>query len=272
MRFKIIALDLDGTALDSKEEIRPRTKAAVASALAQGVEVALVTGRHHVAARPYHVELGLTSPALCCNGAYVYDYGAEATLTGDALSEPEARWLLQACRNSGADTMIYTDQAMTFERYTAHLRRLTAWAARYPEPIRPDIRQVESFDRVIDEANLIWKFVLSHEDTDVLAEWYGRIGENPDLSVEYSWINRLDIVRSGNTKGGRLVEWARSRGVEPAEILAFGDNQNDVSMIEAVGLGVVMGNGDETAKRAAGLVIGDNNSDALGEAIERLLG
>jgi Cof subfamily protein (haloacid dehalogenase superfamily) len=271
MRFKIIALDLDGTALDSREAIRPRTKAAVAAALAQGVEVALVTGRHHVATRPYHLELGLKTPALCCNGAYVYDFVAEAALAGDALSERQARRLLQECRASGVHAMIYTDQAMTFERDNAHLRRLMAWAATYPVAIRPDIRQVESFDRVINEARVIWKFVVSHDDVGVLAEWHARMQDNPDVSAEYSWTNRLDIVRSGNSKGRRLVEWAGSRGVTPAEILAFGDNRNDLSMIEAAGLGVAMGNGDEAAKRAAVLVIGDNDSNALGEAIERYL-
>jgi len=272
MQFKIIALDLDGTALDSKEAIRPRTKAAIASALARGVEVALVTGRHHVATRPYHLELGLKAPALCCNGAYVYDFSAEAALAGDALSRPEARRLLQESRTSGMHTMIYTDQAMTFERGNAHLRRLMAWAATYPASIRPDIRQVENFDRVIDEASVIWKFVVSHDDVGLLAEWRARMLDNPDLSIEYSWTNRLDIVRSGNSKGRRLIEWAGSRGVTPAEILAFGDNQNDLSMIEAAGLGVAMGNGDEAAKRAAALVIGDNDSNALGETIERYLG
>jgi hypothetical protein len=167
--------------------------------------------------------------------------------------------------------MIYTDQAMTFERDNAHLRRLLAWAATYPIAIRPDIRQVESFDRVIDEARVIWKFVVSHDDLGLLAAWRARIQDNPDVSIEYSWTNRLDIVRRGISKGRRLIEWAGSRGVAPTEILAFGDNQNDLSMIEAAGLGIAMGNGDEAAKRAAALVIGDNDSNALGETIERYL-
>lgn len=271
MRFKIIALDLDGTALDSSEVIRPRTKVAVASALARGVEVALVTGRHHVATRPYHLELGLRAPALCCNGAYVYDFVSEAALAGDALSEPEARRLLQDCRTNGAHTMIYTDQAMTFERDNAHLLRLMTWAATYPAAIRPAIRKVESFDRVIDEARVIWKFVVSLDDLGLLVEWHARMQEDPELSAEYSWTNRVDIVRSGNSKGRRLIEWASSRGVTPAEILAFGDSQNDLSMIEAAGFGVAMGNGDDATRRAAALVIGDNNSDALAETIERYL-
>jgi hypothetical protein len=63
----------------------------------------------------------------------------------------------------------------------------------------------------------------------------------------------------------------RFAGVTPAEILAFGDNQDDLSMIEAAGFAIAMGNGDEAAKRAAALVIGDKDSNALGETIERYL-
>ena len=76
MPFRLIALDLDGTALDAGFRFRPRTEAAVAAALARGVDVVLVTARHHVAVGPYHAQLRLASPAICCNGTYVYDFGA----------------------------------------------------------------------------------------------------------------------------------------------------------------------------------------------------
>jgi hypothetical protein len=81
-----------------------------------------------------------------------------------------------------AHTLIYTDQAMTFERDNAHLRRLMSWAATYPVAIRPDIRQVESFDRVINEARVIWNFVVSHDDVGLLAEWHARMQDNPGAS------------------------------------------------------------------------------------------
>src|SRR5664279_2812697 len=74
MTFQLVALDLDGTALDSHLQIRPATIEALQRARAQGVEVMLVTGRHHVATYAYWHQLGLELPAICCNGTYVYDF------------------------------------------------------------------------------------------------------------------------------------------------------------------------------------------------------
>lgn len=270
-RFKLIALDLDGTALDEAGEIRPRTKTAVAAARAAGVEIVLVTGRHHVATRPYHAELALTTPAICCNGAYVFDMARDQAVAGRPIEPAQARELLALCRAHDLHALIYTDRAMTFERMNAHMRRLTEWAARYPEPSRPRIEQVESFDQVIEDAGLIWKFVVSHDDAETLALWRAEVDARSDFSVEFSWTNRADVVRAGLSKGARLIEWARSRGVEASQIVAFGDNHNDLSMIEAAGLGVAMGNAEPELKAAARLVVGDNASDAIGETIERLI-
>ena len=74
MPFRMIALDLDGTVLDPEGRIRPRTIAALGTARARGLEIVLVTGRHHSVTRPYYEELGLSGPAICCNGTYVYRF------------------------------------------------------------------------------------------------------------------------------------------------------------------------------------------------------
>ncbi|MDR3440032.1 pyridoxal phosphatase [Telmatospirillum sp.] len=269
MGFRIIALDLDGTTLDSHGAIRPSTKAAVSAALARGLEVVLVTGRHHVATRPYHVELGLTSETICCNGTYVYDFAASKVIVGNAMSREQARRMLAICRRHNVHCFLYLTDAMTFEVPNARVERLCAWANSFPPDTRPDIRQVDSFDREIDRASGFWKFVVSHDDADVLAAWQAEANESGEFSLEFSWTNLVDAVLAGNTKGQRLLDWAAARGVAADEIIAFGDNHNDLSMIGSVGLGVAMGNAEEALKAAAGWVTGDNDSDGIAETIER---
>ena len=73
MTYRLIALDLDGTLLDSQLQIRPRTIEALKRAREQGVQAMIVTGRHHSAAYAYWHQLGLDLPTICCNGAYIYD-------------------------------------------------------------------------------------------------------------------------------------------------------------------------------------------------------
>ena len=271
MVFRIVALDLDGTVLDSGGLIRPRTKAAVAAALERGLEIILVTGRHHVATRPFHYELGLASPAICCNGTFVYDFSAARVLVGDPMDKELARRVLEQCRRYGVDCLVYVDNSMTFEAGNALATRFCAWAAGLEARIRPDIHRVESFERAIDDATRVWKFVVFHEDPAVLAAWQAEAGLGGALSIESSWTNRLDVVRAGNTKGRRLLEWAATRGVDPADIVAFGDNGNDLSMIASVGFGVAMGNGEPALKAVAKWVTGTNNSDGIAETMERFV-
>jgi Cof subfamily protein (haloacid dehalogenase superfamily) len=271
MKPRLIALDLDGTTIDKAGLVHPRTRAAIAAARASGVEVMLVTGRHHVTTKPYQVELGLAGPAICCNGTYVYDFAADRVDVGTPMTRDEARRLLALARRHGVHALVYTTAAMTYEVENAHMRALTAWGRALPEAVRPNIVQIADFDAEIDAAPEVWKFVISHDDPAVLTAWHDEAGRDPGFSLEYSWFDRIDAARAGNTKGGRLVAWAAARGIAASEIVAFGDNHNDLSMLTAVGRGIAMGNAEDAVKAAVAEVIGPHGTEALGEAIERLI-
>jgi Cof subfamily protein (haloacid dehalogenase superfamily) len=271
MKYRMIALDLDGTLLDTHGAVRPSTKAAVAAARDRGVDVVLVTGRHHVATRPYHVELGLGSPAICCNGTYVYDFAGARVVIGAPMSKPQARDVLELCRRHDVHCLLYVENAMTFEVANAHVQRLCNWGDGLSPDVRPDIHRVDSFENTIETASHVWKFVVAHDDPSVLSAWQIDAARSGGLSIEASWTNRLDVVCAGNTKGMRLLKWATTRGVDPSEIIAFGDNHNDLSMVASVGLGVAMGNGEDALKAVAQLVTGGNDSDGIAETIERFV-
>lgn len=271
MTTRLIALDLDGTTIDKAGIVHPRTLQAVKAAREAGVLVMLVTGRHHVTTKPYHVELGLTGPAICCNGTYVYDFAADKVDVGSPLTKDEAHKLIALGRKFGVHMLIYTTEAMTYEVENAHMRGLTAWGRGLPEAVRPNIVQIPNFEAHVDAAPEVWKFVISHDDPDTLRAWYDEAGKDPDFSLEYSWFDRIDAARAGNTKGGRLVAWAQAHGIAPKDIVAFGDNHNDLSMLTAVGRGIAMGNAEDIVKAAVAEVIGPHGTDALGIAIEGLL-
>lgn len=270
MRFGLLALDLDGTTLGSTPTISPRNRAAVAIARERGLEVVLVTGRHHIATRPFHADLGLTTPAICCNGTYVYDFLAERVVTGAPLGRERARWLLDAARRHGAHSVVYSGDAMNYEVEDARTIRTTAWAESLPEPGRPVMRKVDDLADLIEEASIIWKLFASHDDPAVLAALQAEAIAQGNISAELSWIDCLDLVAAGNSKGARLVEWAGSRGIPAEAIIAIGDNFNDISMFEKVGLSIAMGNADPVVKAAATRVTETNVADGVAQAIEHL--
>ena len=270
MPFRMIALDLDGTVLDPEGRIRPRTAEALRTARTRGVEIVLVTGRHHSVTRPYYEELGLSGPAICCNGTYVYDFSARRVVSGEPFDHADARRIVASCRQRGVDMLVYLDDVMLFEVLTPHLQKLGAWIDGLSTRPKPELRQVASVEAVLDAAPAVWKFVVTHSDAARLAGWFKQAEAVPAYGVEYSWHDRIDVMPAGRSKGSRLIAWAAERGVDPADIVAFGDNFNDLGMLTGVGLGIAMGNAPDGVKAQVTEVIGGNDTDAIAERLGRL--
>jgi Cof subfamily protein (haloacid dehalogenase superfamily) len=270
MKYRLIALDLDGTLLDNALRIRASTVDALRRARGRGVQAMIVTGRHHSAVRAYWQELALDLPAICCNGGYIYDFRAGRALAGDAFSRDEARRLLGIVRSQPVDAMIYTDSAMTCEHDLPHLTEMRRWLLTLEESVRPRIEEVASLDRVIDEAEAVWKFLIASRDQAALEAFLAAARAGGFHGVRSS-SDRVDVARPGNSKGKRLAEFIAGRGIAPEEIIAFGDQSNDKEMLELAGLGVAMGNSRSEVRALADWVTGPNDADGIADAIERFV-
>lgn len=271
MKYRLLALDLDGTLLDSRLQIRNATIEALALVRTMGVQVMIVTGRHHVAAYPYWHQLGLELPAICCNGTYMYDYRQRRALASNPLPRQEARRLLELVRKHNIYTMIYVDDFMAYESECRHLNILLEWSATLPEAVRPRIDRVPSFERMLEEIGTVWKFVASGDDLPAMSVFASELEKNPGLSCEWSAHNRLDIACAGNNKGSRLAGWIAGQGIAREEVIAFGDQQNDMEMLRLAGLGVAMGNSLEVVQACADWITGSNDSDGIADALQRFI-
>ncbi|WP_257263233.1 Cof-type HAD-IIB family hydrolase [Endozoicomonas sp. ONNA2] len=266
--YKLLAFDLDGTLLNSKGDILASSKKAIKAAQQLGVKVVLVTGRHHVAARPYHYELGLDTPAICCNGAYIMDYSQPEPIYSHPLSKDQARRIIHIAREQNLHILMYVEDAMTFEVMNPHMEKLYHWAGKQPEIVKPVIRQIDDALRVMVSSKAIHKFVLSHPEQDRFLAAYQHILSLNEFSCERSWVDRMDIANNGNTKGSTLSMLAGQWGIDRQDIIAVGDNDNDISMIQFAGLGVAMGHCSEPLKPQANVFIGSNDEDSIAELIE----
>lgn len=271
MSYRVVALDLDGTLLDSQQCIREDTLSALRVVREKGLKAIVVTGRHHVAAHAYHDLMGLETPIICCNGAYVFDYANSAVLAANPLKKDHAHALVALSRRHGLHNFVYTEDAMTFEDENDHVKGLRVWADTLPARVKPMLRQVDNFDTVIENAQVIWKLVVSHPDTAVLNAGIAEMKRDVEASYESSWHNRMDVAQLGNSKGARLVEWVRGQGIEMADVIAFGDSDNDISMLTQAGVGVAMGNSVEDVKACADWVTGGNDGDGIAAALRRFV-
>lgn len=166
--------------------------------------------------------------------------------------------------------LAYVDDAMLYEHPTGHVIRTRNWAQALPEDQRPVFAQVDSLAQAVREVNAVWKFALTDDDIPRLQRFAQQVGETLGLECEWSWHDQVDIARAGNSKGKRLAQWVADQAVD-AGCGILGDNYNDLSMLEAAGTGVAMGNAVDEVKARANIVIGDNESTSIAEFIYRQL-
>jgi len=268
MKYKAVALDLDGTLLGSDLKIRHEVAEAIQAVRAAGLHVLMVTGRHHSAAMPYHHQLGLDTPLMCCNGTYAWDTRSSQAILPRPLRKDQARDTLELVRKHGVHTLLYVDGSMTYETVEPHLARIIAWAESVPSAVRPSIRQVASFNAEIESAEHVWKFATTSPDLEHLHAFGCAVEQETGLSCEWSAKDRIDVAQQGNSKGRLLVEWLKGAGIAPEQTIAFGDSPNDISMLKAVGLGIAMGHSNESVRSAAKLVTGSNDSAAIALALQ----
>jgi Cof subfamily protein (haloacid dehalogenase superfamily) len=270
MQLRAIALDLDGTLLNSQMQIWPENVAALQAARARGVEVVLVTGRHHIATRAYHHQLGLDSPAVCCNGIYVHDFQRNTPLHGEPLSVAERLALLAHVRRQGLHALAYLDEHFCYERSEPVLARVMAWAASLPEAVRPRFEQVADLAPVLAQAPRVWKLAISHHHPEALPALAQTLEAELGLGTVQTGPLRLDVGRPGHSKASGLAFWLAQRGLLPEQVLAFGDNYNDISMLRSVGHGVAMAEAPPAVQAAAHEVCGSHERASIAEVLQRL--
>ena len=237
----LIALDLDGTLLTPKKTLLPSSIEALARAREAGYQLIIVTGRHHVAIHPFYQALALDTPAICCNGTYLYDYHAKTVLEADPMPVNKALQLIEMLNEHHIHGLMYVDDAMVYEHPTGHVIRTSNWAQTLPPEQRPTFTQVASLAETAQQVNAVWKFALTHDDLPQLQHFGKHVEHELGLECEWSWHDQVDIARGGNSKGKRLTKWVEAQGWSMENVVAFGDNFNDISMLEAAGTGVAMG-------------------------------
>ncbi|QPB41660.1 pyridoxal phosphatase [Rodentibacter haemolyticus] len=267
MNYKAVAFDLDGTLLNGQGQILTENKKAIQTLLEKGIQVILVTGRHHTAVKPYYRELGLTTPIICCNGTYVYDVETDSTPFANPLSKQQAQLIFDVAEKHHCHLLMYSKDSMNYAKLNPHMEKFLQWVESCPPEVRPDVRKVASIQDVIDNHQPIWKCVISAPDKNIMNAVVADLPQG-EFSCEWSWVDRIDIANAGNTKGGRLVALLAQWGIDPQQVIAFGDNHNDISMLKAVGLGVAMDNAEDEVKQQAKLITRSNNEAGIADVLK----
>jgi Cof subfamily protein (haloacid dehalogenase superfamily) len=247
MGIRFLALDIDGTLLDSRWELPPENARAVAAAVGAGVEVGLVTGRRFDFARPVMEALAVPLTMVVSNGAVVKD-SVGTTLARRVLDRQTASRVLdlsRAWRDCAGLLFDRThDAQIVFERIDPADRRRHLFYE-----INRDAIAERPLEGCLDEEPVQIMFSGGLRRMRALRGVLLDALETacPHFSVatteyEHRDFALLDVMAAGCSKGAAVAQWARARGYTPEQVMAIGDNLNDLEMLEFAGVRVVMGN------------------------------
>ncbi|WP_296056505.1 Cof-type HAD-IIB family hydrolase [uncultured Blautia sp.] len=268
MAVKLIASDLDGTLLTNKKELSPRTREALDLAAAQGIYLVPATGRSFESVPEMIREYPGVEYLITANGGAVYSV-SEKKRVYQCLMTPESVDAAIAVRKREkmvmevvVDGVPYAEEAYVRDpiRYLA-----TEYGARYIKATRTPVKDIIEFAAQHAKELDSISFVCSHEDRNRLYTSLEK--EIPDIYVTSSVSNLLEMGHKDAGKGKTLLWLLDKLGISPEEAMAFGDADNDSSMLEAVKYGIAMGNATENCKKSAACVTGTNEEDGVAEAI-----
>ncbi|HNR04197.1 MAG TPA: Cof-type HAD-IIB family hydrolase [Bacillota bacterium] len=270
LKYKMLVTDMDYTLLNKEKRVSDRNREALRRAMEKGVHMVVATGRIYTSARIYAKLLGLDTPIIASNGALIKD--ASKTIFRDILSQDTVREMLRLCHKYGIYCHFFTENTIYSEKLINVSLRYTEWNKYMGEEDQVKIRIVDDGEEIIEAAKSeVLKAVVFDDDDEKIQKLRDGIMETGIVSVSQSMKHNLEVMNKGVTKGNAVRILAQLYGINREEVIAIGDNENDISMIEYAGLGIAMGNAEECLKRAADHVTGDYQEDGVAEAIEKFI-
>jgi Cof subfamily protein (haloacid dehalogenase superfamily) len=260
---RIVALDLDGTLLDSADRVSEANARAVRRAVEKGVAVVLATSRWYSLAKETAGELGLTAPLICHTGALIRD----PTNNDDLL---HLRVDLEAAREVAA----YSD-ARRYRTFVTvgELTYIGTSRAMNPTHLPADVRPVPELLSVLSDAPTAFLTFGSEAVDDLLAIFGDSYGGVLNLCEGYSatFPRYVSITHAQADKGSALRQVCETVGIDPQDALAIGDAPPDVAMFRVAGRSVAMGNAPAHVRELADTVAPGNDDDGVAWALERFV-
>lgn len=272
MNIKLIALDLDGTLLNSKKEISQRTLRTLTECCQKGLWIVPCTGRSASGIPEEIIRIPGVRYAITTNGAVIEDMTQKQIIDTCMLPSEQTLELLRFVDSYDVMYDPYINgRGITEDRFFEHLSEygLTPELqelVRRTRDVHPNILEfVENSRKPAEKINLFFS------DMEERAKLRAELEKRDDILVTSSLPNNLEINAHGATKGAALLRLASHLGLEAGQTMAIGDGENDLSMIQAAGIGVAMKNGKEELLAAADYITDTNDEDGVAAAIDRFV-
>ena len=259
---RLIATDLDGTLLRSDKTVSARTRAALAAARAAGVTIVLVSARGPNGVAKVADVAGCDGLAICSNGALVLDLASREVVRHRPLAAEVAAQMIRALRARLPGVCFATEIEAVFALEPAFEG---AWDWEPPA----GTRYADALELVASPVTKLIARDTARSVAELAAAAREVAGENAAVSVAGEWV--VEISAAGVNKAAALQELAADLGVDPEEVVAFGDYPNDLPMLAWAGRSIAPANGHPDVLTEVDEITESNDDDGVALAIERLL-
>jgi Cof subfamily protein (haloacid dehalogenase superfamily) len=273
MSYKLFVADMDGTLLNDNKELSDKDIQAIKKLQDFGIRFAVATGRHDSMIKRYLKHLDLHVPVISCNGAIVREPFNDQIFLAEALPKEQNLQVIDICKEWNIGFHIYGHGSIFGEKlnhkmlYYHNLNKTLPSDEQTRLVVVPDCKDI-----VLNGAESLYKFLIISDRSDNLWAIIDQLSEIEGLTACQSMPTLCDVMKEGVTKAYALRKLSESLGIKRSEIVAIGDQYNDIDLIEYAGLGIAVANAEDALKEKADIVtISSNNENAVSEAIESII-
>ncbi len=269
-KIRLLAIDIDGTLLNPQKQITPRTREAIRAAREAGIVVTLATARRYRNTAPIATELDVAIPLILCDGALAMHHPDASVLYTQLLAAEVAQQAVDAMVRHGIQPAIHHINGTTEETWTGYEEFDNEWVTAYFSVFPEYIHRLSYADCCTGHPDPLRVVAFASEEIINAV-----IPEITALPCAWNFTRRgsygtaeLAVMNPLCSKASGVALLARHLGVAMEEVMAIGDNNNDLEMLQAVGWSVAMGQAPDAIKVVADAVTTSNAEDGVALAIE----
>jgi Cof subfamily protein (haloacid dehalogenase superfamily) len=265
--IQLIAVDIDGTLLNSQHLMSERVENTLKAAMAKGVKVVLATGKTYNSGEHIVQKLGLTTPGVYVQGTTIYS--SAGVLQSQITLDPRiARQVITFADDRDYTVAIYSWRRILVRKLSDRIKDL---ASKYHEPVAEEVGPLQN---VLDSVPVNKLLVVAPGDARRITALRWQLSMQIDRGarlLQAGIDDMLEILPPSASKGAGVKLLIKEMGIPAEAVLAMGDAENDIEMLGLAGIGVAVGNASQKVKDAANAVVASNDEDGVAEAVERFV-
>jgi len=271
MSIKLAAIDCDNTLLNSSGHIPEENKETIQYLKKKGIEFIIATGRNDLLVADYIDELGIEAPIIGCNGASIRKLSENKMLSYSPIPKNSLRLILEYCEKNKLPFRAFSMEKGFSNDKESIKEVLEQVLSKYTKILKSNINYefAENISYITENEEIV-KVVLVNNDPEYIKKYQRELKDIEGTTTCRSARNCLDICAFGVSKGNAFKKYAEMLNIKREETIAFGDSENDISMIKYAGIGIAMENGEDDVKAAADMITASNNNSGVAKALKKI--